>query len=90
MLAIATFAVVMAVCLGIAAAWLIDDTKPNRRDNMKLFDVYGEFVVTKQITTIEAETEAEAVAKAEAQAAIMAKDLGVDTPEILWAEEEEQ
>lgn len=79
---------VAAVCMLVVIKWLDEEPPQGQRwrSKMKTFNVYGEFIITKPIITVEAETEGEATEKASALVAEMSKEFG--TPEIVWAEEE--
>ncbi|MDD4805126.1 MAG: hypothetical protein PHN69_08365 [Candidatus Pacebacteria bacterium] len=75
--------------LAVATYWLLNDTiAPKSSGSMsKTFIVYGEYTVTRQIAVIEANSEEEAAEMAKVKADDVAYDLGVDQPDIIWAEE---
>lgn len=88
--AIIGLCIACAVCLG--AYLIMEDTKEPQniggfKKQKRLYDIYGEFVIQRKIASIEAESDDIAVDEARAAAEKVALSLGVEQPEILWAEE---
>lgn len=78
--------------MAVAAYWLLNDTvAPKSSGSMtKTYIVYGEYTVTKEVAVIEASSEEEATEMAKVKADDVAYDLGVDQPDIIWAEEKRE
>lgn len=74
---------IFAAC-GLATYWIIKEEEAF----MKKYDVYAEYMVTKKIGTINAESEEEAILLAAEKIKEKNAELGTD-PEIVWSEEAE-
>jgi hypothetical protein len=51
--------------------------------------VYGEYAVARELAVVRADTEEEAEALAQVKADEVAREFGVDHPDIVWAEEKQ-
>lgn len=88
MIAIPVAAITFAVSMYVAASWLLEDEpNTNRGGRMKKYKVYAEVTVTKEVLTVQAESEDEAIFKARTAAERVALDMGATNSDILWAEE---
>lgn len=85
-LMIAGVGVAAAICLWVATVWLLEEGKQGG-GSMKQYRVYAEVIATKSVAVVFAESEDDAVEKARIEAENVARDMGADAPEIVWAEE---
>jgi len=85
------------ICIGVTVAivvasyWLINDSIAPKSSGgaTKAFVVYGEYTVARELAVVRADTEEEAEALVQAKADEVARELGVDHPDIVWAEEKQ-
>jgi hypothetical protein len=84
-------AAVLAMCL---AVYLLDADEPsptttnnNGQKKLKRYNVFCEFTVTRKIVLVEALDEDDAIEQAGSAVRNVAKELGFDSTEIVWAEE---